>query len=80
MSVAFLTTPGCHLCEQALVMIRQVNPTLEFALIDIAESDAMIAQYGERIPVLRKKTANSSEELAWPFGLLDVQAFLAGEV
>jgi hypothetical protein len=49
-----------------------VRPDLEITLVDIAEDDTLIEQYGERIPVLMRE----GQELAWPFGLLDVQQFL----
>lgn len=39
--------------------------------VDIAEDDALVASYGERIPVLRAGDA----ELCWPFSLLDVMRF-----
>ena len=70
-----LTTAGCHLCDQALAIIRRAAPTLQVALLDIADDDALIAEYGERIPVLRIR----DQELQWPFSLLDVrQAVAAG--
>jgi len=69
MQAELLTTAGCHLCDQALELIRRAAPTLELTLVDIAEDDALIEQYGEKIPVLRL----ASRELCWPFGLLDVR-------
>ncbi|MED5240292.1 MAG: glutaredoxin family protein [Pseudomonadota bacterium] len=72
MTVVLYTTLGCHLCEQAKEMLVMVNPNVEIESVDVAEEDDLIAQYGERIPVLARK----GHELAWPFGLLDVQAFL----
>lgn len=69
-----LTTVGCHLCEQALDIIRRAAPQLQIHLLDIAEDDALIAEYGERIPVLRL----GGQELQWPFSLLDIrQALMA---
>lgn len=72
MTVVLYTTLGCHLCEQARELLLMVNPGLEIDAVDIAEDDALIARYGERIPVLER----NGHELGWPFGLLDVQAFL----
>jgi hypothetical protein len=51
-----------------------VSPDLTLTLVDVAEDDELLARYGERIPVLMKE----GRELGWPFGLLDVQQFLAG--
>ena len=72
MTVVLYTTLGCHLCEQARELLLMVNPNVEIDAVDVAEDDALIARYGERIPVLE----SNGQELAWPFGLLDVQAFL----
>ncbi|MEQ3723800.1 glutaredoxin family protein [Alcanivorax sp.] len=73
MTVLLYTTLGCHLCDQASELVAMVNPGLVLTHVDIAEEDALIEQYGERIPVL----ACEGRELAWPFGLLDVQQFLS---
>ena len=74
MQAELLTTAGCHLCDQALELIRRAGPTLELMLVDIAEDDALIEQYGEKIPVLRLV----HRELCWPFGLLDVRMLVDG--
>jgi hypothetical protein len=68
------TTVGCHLCEQARELVSTVAPDITLTLVDVAEDDELLARYGERIPVLMKE----GRELGWPFGLLDVQQFLAG--
>ncbi|WP_101676035.1 glutaredoxin family protein [Alloalcanivorax mobilis] len=72
MSVTLYTTLGCHLCDQARALLLTVDPGVAIEAVDIAEDDHLITRYGERIPVL----ARAGEELAWPFGLLDVQRFL----
>jgi len=74
MSVVLYTTVGCHLCEQARELVSTVAPDITLTLVDVAEDDELLARYGERIPVLM----NEGRELGWPFGLLDVQQFLAG--
>lgn len=74
MSVVLYTTVGCHLCEQARELVSTVAPDITPTLVDVAEDDELLARYGERIPVLMKE----GRELGWPFGLLDVQQFLAG--
>ncbi|MCU5786865.1 hypothetical protein B27N_01868 [Alcanivorax marinus] len=53
--------------------MRTVRPDARLHAVDIAEDDTLIAEYGERIPVLRR----GERELGWPFGLLDVSALLA---
>ncbi|MCC1497185.1 glutaredoxin family protein [Alcanivorax sp. 1008] len=73
MQVELLTTMGCHLCEQAQEVISRAAPQAQVVLVDIAEDDGLIQQYGELIPVLR----SGGKELRWPFSLLDVRGFLA---
>ena len=75
MQAELLTTAGCHLCDQALEVIRRAAPALELTLVDIAEDDALIEQYGEKIPVVRL----AGRELCWPFGLLDVRTLVDGQ-
>lgn len=74
--IVLYTTLGCHLCEQAESLIRQVMP-MEWQIthVDVAEDDTLLEQYGERIPVVEIK----SQELAWPFGLLELQAAIYGK-
>jgi len=56
-------TVGCHLCDDAEVVLREAG--IEFEYIDIAEDDALVAVYGTRIPVLQR--AGAGDELGWPF-------------
>jgi hypothetical protein len=46
--------PGCHLCEEALVVIEEVRTRVAFALeqVDIESDDALFKRYLERIPVV----------------------------
>lgn len=62
-----LTTEGCHLCELAVgELVRSLDhEKFEVDLVDIAFDDALLDQYGTRIPVLRDPT--SKAELNWPF-------------
>jgi hypothetical protein len=64
--IQLLGTTGCHLCDVAERMARRIVPVFGFSLeyVDIAEDDALVDQYGLRIPVLR--SANE-QELGWPF-------------
>lgn len=78
MPVTLYTTAGCHLCEQARTLLLTVDPQLEIQLVDVADDDALMAAYGERIPVIRygEGEPGGQKELAWPFGLLEARAFL----
>lgn len=71
----FYTTEGCHLCEQAEQMLLRLLPASAIRYRDIIEEQALVTHYGERIPLLKRAEA----ELAWPFSLLDLQAFLLKE-
>lgn len=75
MKVFLYSTSGCHLCEQAKLVLWPVLLQYHFRLveIDIADDDSMIERYGTRIPVLG--AANIQRELNWPFSAEDVDAF-----
>lgn len=71
--ILLYTTLGCHLCEQAEAIIRQIMPaSWQLSYVDVAEDDALLQAYGERIPVVKI----NGQELAWPFSLLDLQAVI----
>ena len=63
-----------HLCELAekLLIESAVTPV---KIIDIAEDDQLLLQYGLRIPVLKRLDTNA--ELGWPFNLNDISLFLS---
>jgi hypothetical protein len=71
------STLGCHLCEQAKVILWPLLLKYKFNLveIDIATSDSMIETYGVRIPVLG--ASEHVAELNWPFTSEDVEDFFA---
>ena len=54
--------PGCHLCEQALIVLQRVARDHAFVLrrVDIDADDTLLKAYLERIPVL----ALDGEELS----------------
>lgn len=72
MKIYLYSTVGCHLCEQAKVILWPLLLQYQFRLVevDIAESDELIEQYGTRIPVLNLNSHSS--ELNWPFTPQDV--------
>lgn len=77
MKVHLYSTVGCHLCEQAKVILWPLLMQYQFQLseIDIAVDDALIEQYGTRIPVLT--ATNHSMDLNWPFSAQQVDDFFA---
>lgn len=74
---AFYTTLGCHLCEEAARVLQEILPVdgVTVQEIDIAHSEALMAQYGHCIPVLKRHA--DGHELHWPFTIGDVHTFLA---
>ncbi|CAB4857882.1 unannotated protein [freshwater metagenome] len=51
--VTLLTRPGCHLCEQARLIVEQVTTELgeRFIEVDITTDQRLYDQYWEQIPV-----------------------------
>ncbi|MGB1737956.1 MAG: glutaredoxin family protein [Pseudomonadales bacterium] len=75
-TLTFYTTAGCHLCEQAAVLLAEVQQSQALLInpVDIADSDRLIERYGIRIPVVRLEA--SGRELGWPFSIADLVGFL----
>lgn len=69
-------TSACHLCEQALEIIQPIALAYDIAinLVDIADNDALLDEYGLHIPVI---AVSEREFLRWPFDTRQVSAFLA---
>ena len=69
--LVLLGTSGCHLCDRAEVLLTQAASARAFTwrYHDIALEDALVSQYGERIPVL---LLPDGRVLYWPFSLLDI--------
>jgi hypothetical protein len=51
MKLRLLSKPGCHLCEQAERELARY--TYDVEIVDITGDPALLAAYGERIPVLQ---------------------------
>lgn len=77
MKIYLYSTLGCHLCEQAKVVLWPLLLKYQFRLaeIDISTSDEMIEKYGTRIPVLG--AGDKFTELNWPFTSDQVDSFFA---
>lgn len=52
--VAVFTAPGCHLCEQALAVVHDVESraAVEVEVIDITGDAALEAEYRALLPVI----------------------------
>lgn len=68
-------TTGCHLCDKAEALLKQLSQARAFQwrYVDIALDEALVAEYGSRIPVLM---APAGQVLGWPFSVLDVLKLL----
>lgn len=77
MTVNLYTTVGCHLCEQALGMLKelQINGhSLEICEVEISESESLMQAYGIRIPVIT--TDQRDDDLGWPFSREELEVFI----
>lgn len=72
LQLVFYTTPGCHLCEQAALMLEELGQLrdMEVESVDISTDEALVMLYGIRIPVVRNPAKD--KELGWPFQLEDL--------
>ena len=66
------STDACHLCEQALDILRQCNFDGDVVVRDIMDQPQWLGSYQLRIPVLQY----ANHELDWPFSVAEVQQFL----
>jgi glutaredoxin len=53
-TITVYSKPDCHLCEEAMAVLRRLREELGFALreLDITADDALHRAYFERIPVV----------------------------
>jgi glutaredoxin len=53
-TVTLYTRPGCHLCEQARLVLERVRQEHDFELIerDIGQDEELHRRYFDRIPVI----------------------------
>jgi len=53
-TVTLYTRPGCHLCEQARDVLLRVQKAQPFELAEVNAQDdpALLAEYGEQLPVV----------------------------
>ncbi len=52
--VTLYTKPGCHLCDDAkdaLLRVQKMSP-FELEAVNIQDDPALLAEYGEQIPVV----------------------------
>ncbi|TRW94655.1 glutaredoxin family protein [Candidatus Methylobacter oryzae] len=73
MRLILFGTSGCHLCEEAEVIVNAcVSEGVDY--VDIAEQEQWQEQYAVRIPVLYDP--ETKQELGWPFDQMKVEDFI----
>lgn len=73
LKLILLGTSGCHLCEEAELILAAFNQ-IDLELIDIVEQEQWQEKYAIRIPVLYH--AETEKELGWPFDIASVELFI----
>ena len=72
-----LTSKDCHLCNQALELLNQINlDSFEFVKQDIYSKRLYLDSYWDKIPVLLLE----ERELNWPFDKHLVESFLKSNI
>ena len=72
MRVDLYTTSGCHLCEQALVMLQDLAMEITVNEVEIAE------KYGLIIPVI--SIPKTDQEIRWPFSTEELKGFIISAI
>jgi hypothetical protein len=71
-SLILYYTDGCHLCDDAIVLIEKLNVT--YQKVDIVEDTHLVELYGTLIPVVENR---QKATLNWPFSLQQLQHFVS---
>ena len=79
--IELMTTSGCHLCDEAFQMFHYLlnkKPSFaqkfELLLVEIANDNKLIENFGIRIPVLK----SNDNELGWIFTTDELNNWLEG--
>jgi len=70
--LALLSTDGCHLCDDAKALLEEFS--ISYELVDIIEDEALVAHYGDKIPVLMAEGAEQA--LFWPFSIEQIKQYV----
>jgi hypothetical protein len=77
-SLVLYGTSACHLCDVAeSILLPWVVSGTQVELVDVSAQDALVAQFGARIPVLQREDGSC---LYWPFDVSRVEQFLSNVV
>jgi hypothetical protein len=65
---------GCHLCDEARVLLDEMLGPDGYARVDIEADDALVLRYGFRVPVVG---LDGVDRLEAPITIPDLRALLA---
>ncbi len=65
---------GCHLCDEARVLLDELLTPDGYACVDIEADDALVLRYGFRIPVI---ALDGVDRLEAPITAPDLRALIA---
>jgi len=65
---------GCHLCDEARVLLDELLGIEGYTRVDIETDDALVLRYGFRIPVIG---LDGADRLEAPISAPDLHALLA---
>jgi len=78
-SFILYSTDGCHLCEEAEVLLKDLQHkalvNFDWYAIDIVNNDRLFELYETTIPVVCH--SNSKKELHWPFSTDKLLGFIS---
>jgi hypothetical protein len=72
--VTFYERDGCHLCDEARVLLDEMLTPDGYARVDIEADDALVLRYGFRIPVI---ALDGVDRLEAPITAPDLHELLA---
>jgi hypothetical protein len=78
MMVNLYTTSGCHLCEQALVMLQDLAMEITVNEVEIADNEHLMEKYGLIIPVI--SIPKTDQEIRWPFSTEELKGFIISAI
>jgi hypothetical protein len=70
-TLTLYSTDGCHLCEEAMVLLDQISA--DYSVQDIIDDAVLVEKYGIKIPVV---ATAAGRELDWPFDVAALKLFL----
>jgi glutaredoxin len=76
--VVLYTRPDCHLCDEAMSLLRRLRAEFSFELeeVDIDQNDELLKLYQWRVPVV---TLDGREITAAPIDVSDLRRALAAQ-